>query len=451
MRLSDSVVVGGSVAGLLAAAALSAHSDTVTVIEKDELPDEPVHRRAVGQGLQVHALLGAGQAAMERLVPGVVEDMVRAGGVLVDSGSEIVNYGANGWGGRVPTGTPVICIRRFVLEWALRRRVLALPNVRVVRAIAAGPVVNDGAVTGVRLKGADRVRADLVVDASGRSSKMPEWLSEHGYPAPEEQQLRSHIGYATVPVRLPVDAMPEGVAGVLAHPNPGNTKGGAVVPCDSGLHLLAGLGMMNDDPPGDWDGLLAHVDRAASPLIGRIARKAVPAGEIATWRMPGSRRRLWERVERVPDRLLMIGDSVMSFNPIYGQGMSVAAVEAATLASLLADLEPASPGFAREVQAAFAPTIDAVFGMVVGVDALYDGAELEGLEPPAPEQVSAGRALSQLATEDVEASLALKHAAHFFDTAPLRSPSIQAKLRAWIAEGRAVAHTDPTVVPPLLA
>jgi len=454
MRLRHCVVVGGSVGGLLAAAALSTGCESVTVVEKDDLPAEPVQRRAVGHGLQVHALLGSGQAAMELLLPGITGDMVQAGGMLADSGREIATYTSQGWSGRVDTGNPVIYARRPLIEWAIRKRVLALPNVAVVKGIADGLAAagDHGRVTGVRLKGhAEAIAADLVIDASGRSSRAPAWLAGLGYGRPAEQQLNSYIGYATVPVRLPGDALPDGIAGILTPPHPGHTRGGAIVPCDNGLHLLAGLGMMNTDPPGDAEGLLAHIDAAPSPLVGELARKAEFAGDIATWRMPGSRRRLWERLEPRPDAFLVMGDAVMSFNPLYGQGMSVAAVEAVIIGRLLTDPDGSPDGFAARAQAAFTPTIDTVFDMVVGMDAFYQGAELHGVRAPSPEAARAGQILAQLATEDAEAALALKHAAHFFDTGALRSPSIQAKVASWAADGRAVRYNDPAVLPPLLA
>jgi 2-polyprenyl-6-methoxyphenol hydroxylase-like FAD-dependent oxidoreductase len=453
MRFGHLVVVGGSVAGLLAVAALSTSCEFVTIVEKDDLPAEPVHRRAISHGLQVHALLGSGQAAMETLLPGITGDMVQAGGMLADSGCEIATYGSEGWSGRVDTGNPVIYARRPLIEWAIRKRVLALANVAVVKAIADGLVAagDGGRVTGVRLKGhADVLGADLVIDASGRSSRATAWLGELGCGRPAEQQLNSYIGYATVPVRLPGDALPDGTAGILTHPHPGNTRGAAIVPCDNGLHLLAGLGMMNTDPPGDIEGLLAHVDAAPSPLVGELARKAEWAGEIATWRMPGSRRRLWERLEPRPDAFLVMGDAVMSFNPLYGQGMSVAAVEAVIIRRLLGEPDSSRDGFAARAQAAFAPTIDTVFDMVVGMDAFYHGAGLHGVRAPSPEAARARQILARLATEDAEAALALKRAAHFFDTGALRSPSIQAKIAAWAADGRVVRYNDPAALPPLL-
>ncbi|HWD03517.1 MAG TPA: hypothetical protein VG674_13790 [Amycolatopsis sp.] len=454
MSSGRAVVIGGSIAGLLSAAALSTAFDTVTIVERDELPEGPEHRRGVPQGRQVHALLAVGQAAMEDLLPGLGDDFQAAGGVIVDSPADLAVYTGQGWSGRVRSDARVVCMRRPALEGAIRRRVLGLPNVEVVHGTAAGLIGTDDSstVTGVALRGSavPSISADLIVDASGRSSRAGSWLENLGYDKPDEVELRSFIGYATVPVRLPEDALPEGVKGVLAHPHPGNPHGAAVVPCDNGLFLLAGLGMVHADPPSEREAFLEHLDKAPSPLVGEIARKAEFLGPVETYRMPGSRRRLWEEIERRPDGLVMIGDAVMSFNPLYGQGMSVAAVEARLLRDAVRETGGAKPGLARRIQDSFRETIDTVFGMVVNVDGLYPEAELVGVDRPSPEAVEASRYLSQLGTEDVETCLALKYAAHYFSTEKLRAPSVQEKLRDWIASGRQVKHTDPRSIPGIM-
>lgn len=447
------IIIGASIAGLLTASALSETFESITLVERDELPTEPQHRRGVPQGLQVHALLAAGQDAMEALLPGIVSDFVDAGATVIDSPADLAVFGSTGWSGRVRSEARVVCMRRPYLEAVVRKRVLALPNVELVKGTASGLIASDDShtVTGVTLRGgAASLNADLVIDASGRSSKAPTWLEALGYDKPREVELRSHIGYATVPVRLPEGALPEGVAGVLAHPHPGNPRGAGLVPCDNGLHLVAGLGMVHADPPKETDAFLAHLDQAPSPLIGELARKAEFLAPIEAYRMPGTRRRLWEELERRPEGFVAIGDAVMSVNPLYGQGMSVAAVEATKVAEVVRDWDGSIPGLAARLQNSFVETIDTVFGMTVNVDGLYDEAELLGVRRPDPEAVAASRLLSQVATEDAEVCRALKYAAHYFTTEALRSESIQRKVQEWAGAGRTVAESDPRVIPGLL-
>lgn len=445
------VVAGGGMSGLLAAAAASPYADRVLIVEKDTLPETPGPRRGVPQGRQVHALLAAGQDAMARLLPGIVDDFEAAGARMVDSPADLAVFGSQGWAGRVRSGTRTVMMRRPQLEHVVRVRVLSLSNVEVVTASVTGLTASEdrSRITGVRLLGDEIIEAGLTIDATGRVSRSPEWLREFGYSAPEEREMRSHIGYATVEARLPEGVLPEGVAGVPAHPHPGNCRGAAVVPADNGVYLIAGLGMLDQDPPKDVDGFLAHLDAAPSPIVGEIARKAEFLGPVVPYRIRGSRRRMWEELERMPEGYLVVGDAVMAFNPLYGQGMSVAACEALALAHTLEqDRTLATAG--RRAQRAMTDVIDTVFAMAVSTDGAYEGAELIGVRRPSAEDAVAGAALSQLATEDPEVALATKRYAHYFDRDALRTPTIAAKLAAWREQGRTVVHNDPTVVPGLI-
>ncbi|MGQ4615526.1 FAD-dependent monooxygenase [Nocardia sp. R7R-8] len=445
------VVAGGGMSGLLVAAAASRYANRVVIVEKDPVPDQPGPRRGVPQGRQVHALLGAGQDAMERLLPGIVDDFEAAGARMVDSPADLAVFGSQGWAGRVRSGTRTVMMRRPQLEHVVRGRVLALPNVEVHTSSVVGLTASEdrSRITGVRLLDGEVVEADLVVDATGRVSRSPEWLKEFGYEAPEEKEMRSHIGYATVEVHLPEGALPDGVAGVLSHPHPANCRGAAVVPADNGVYLIAGLGMLNQDPPKDVDGFLAHLDAAPSPIVGEIARKAEFLGPVVPYRVRGSRRRMWEKLERMPDGYLVVGDAVMAFNPLYGQGMSVAACEALALEQTL-DEDRILTTAGRRAQRAMTEVIDTVFAMAVSTDGAYEGAELIGVERPSAEAAAAGAALSQLATEDAEVALATKRYAHFFDRDALRTPTIAAKLADWQAKRRTVVRNDPAVVPGLI-
>jgi len=294
------------------------------------------------------------------------------------------------------------------------------------------------------------LEGDLVMDTSGRTSRAPQWLEQLGYRPPTERELRSLIGDATVPARLPEGLLPEGVAGVLAPPHPGNLRGAAIMPCDNGLHQLAGLGMMRANPPSERGGFLAHLDGAPSPLVGRIAREMEILEEVATYRLAGTRRKLWETLDRRPEGFVVVGDAVMSVDPIYGQGMAVAAVSAVALPQLLGDAAGDVTGLASRVQKGLEQVTDNVFSMVTAADAFYPGVELHGVDPPSPEATAYSRAVAQVATEDAETSLALKYAAHYFDTDLVRAPAIRAKVEAWVSAGRTVVHDDPNVIPELL-
>jgi 2-polyprenyl-6-methoxyphenol hydroxylase-like FAD-dependent oxidoreductase len=357
-------------------------------------------------------------------------------------------FGRHGWAGRVRSENRTVMMRRPQIEHVVRTRVLALPNVEVIHSAVRGITATEdnSRVTGVRLESGETIEGDLIVDATGRLSKSVEWLVNLGYSAPAEKEMRSHIGYATAEVRLPDNVFDNGVEGVLAHPHPGNCRGAAVVPADNGIYLIAGLGMMNNDPPRELDGFLAHLDGAPSPLVGEIARKAEFLGPVVPYRVRGSRRRLWEELERFPEGYLIIGDAVMAFNPLYGQGMSVAACEAVALSQTLA-AEDTPDGLGRRAQQAMKQVIDTVFAMAISTDGAYEGAELIGVDPPTDEEKAAGALLSQLATADAEVALAVKRYAHFFDREALGAQSIAAKVAAWKEQSSAVVNNDPNVIP----
>jgi hypothetical protein len=216
-RIGDhAVVLGASMAGLLAARVLADAYAQVTVLDRDQLPHTGTHRRGVPHGRHVHALLASGQQALEELFPGLTADLVASGapaGDLLANGRWCLN------GHRLrqaPAGLVVLCASRPVLEGAVRARVRALPNVtfldsRDIVGLAATP---DGSrVTGARVlrragRAAEEVLGgDLVVDATGRGSRTPIWLEALGYARPDTEQVRIGLGYATGTYRLPADAL----------------------------------------------------------------------------------------------------------------------------------------------------------------------------------------------------------------------------------------------------
>jgi 2-polyprenyl-6-methoxyphenol hydroxylase-like FAD-dependent oxidoreductase len=445
-------IIGGSIGGLLTAAALRDSFDEVVIVERDELPAGPGYRKGVPQGHQVHALLAIGVRAMDELLPGLVDDLRRAGGVMLDAGCEVAIYEAEGWAGRVKSEAHVVSMRRTHLEPVVRRRVLELAGVTLrpgeVAGLAASP---DGRrVTGVVLDTGAGIGADLVVDASGRGSSAPAWVRSLGFGTPEEQELRSYVGYATVPVELPDGVFPDGVPAILSHPHPGNHYGSSVIPVGDGLHLFGALGMMKCYPPTGREAFLAHLDKASSPLVAELARVAEFQGEIIGYRMPGTRRRLWERLADRPDGFAVLGDALMSINPLYGQGMSVAAVEAVAVRAVAQRADGSGAGLSDRIQQAVTPIVDRVFQLVCSIDGRYPDAKLIGLERMPAEMLAMGRALAELATEDVEASRAFRYAVHFFANEELMTESLIAKVVDWMGSGRSAVNNDPGTVPRIL-
>jgi 2-polyprenyl-6-methoxyphenol hydroxylase-like FAD-dependent oxidoreductase len=343
-------VIGASVAGLLAAAALSETCPRVTVFERDTLPEEPGPRRGVPQSRQLHALQARGVQALEELLPGLRDDLIAAGGVVADMQGDIHWYLDDYLLRPARTGLEGIGISRPQLEWMIRTRVAALPGVTITDATdVTRPVTADGRVTGVTVRAArmqhaaeETVTADLLIDAAGQGSRTPVWLPELGRPAPETSRVRAGVTYVSRLYRRDPQQL-DGRFGSLLTPYPGRTFGGAALRQEGNRWVVLIAGMVGTEPPLDEAGMIGFADRFACPDIAAVMRESAPLSEPMKYTHPESTRYHYESLGGHLEGLLVIGDAFCSLNPIYGQGITIAALEALILRGLLnggaADLE----------------------------------------------------------------------------------------------------------------
>ena len=385
------IVIGGSIAGLLAARVLADYVDSVTVIDRDTFPALPAHRSGVPQSHHAHALLGRGQLILTQLFPGLLDDLRADGALAVRDAVPIVIVSPAGMLPSQRMPDEFMAFSRFLLEWHVRRRLQARPEVRFLEnQEVTGLLATDdrSQVVGVRVqrRGAEdapeELRADLVVDASGRFSKAPAWLEALGYAAPPEEVITSGLGYASRFYQKP-DNFPGEWQGIIVNGRPPhNPRAGLILPIENGgWHVTMG-GFANNPPPTDEDGFLQWARDLADPSIYEAIRVATPLSPIRGYRTPENRLRHFERMPRRPGGFLVTGDAVCAFNPIYGQGMTVSAMDALVLDTCLAQERGSfSADFARRFQEALAKSVADPWLVSTGEDLRWPGIRLNGARP----------------------------------------------------------------------
>jgi 2-polyprenyl-6-methoxyphenol hydroxylase-like FAD-dependent oxidoreductase len=347
MAREHAVVIGASIAGMCAARVLSDHYAKVTVFERDDLPDRPGNRAAVPQGRHVHLLMARGANEFEGLFPGLLDDMVAAGVPILENRPDCISFGAAGH----LLGTQNTLRQEFTayvpsrphLEWQIRRRALAIPNVELVRRAVAEPQYEpaEERVTGVVLEAGEEstaVPADLVVDATGRGTRLPAWLDGWGFGRPAEETVEVGIGYATHQVRIPDGLIKEKV--VVAGACREKPLGLGMLLYEDGLWGLTTFGTGRVEPPRDFAGMCALADDILPAHLSAAVRRGEPIGDAALHKYPTSRWRLYHDMKRLPAGIIPFGDAVVSFNPTFGQGMTMAAIQAGNLEKVLASGEP---------------------------------------------------------------------------------------------------------------
>jgi len=375
------VVVGGSLAGLLAAQVLAGHADRVTVVERDRFPDGTKSRPGVPQGRHPHVLLQGGQVALESLLPGFLAELRAAGAPRVGMPSDMVLWQSGRWLRRVAATTHIYTGSRAQLEELVRRRVLANPVISAVEGADVVGFLGDASrVRGVLLR--DRsgdaraepkpLEADLVVDASGSGTKAPQWLAAIGAEVPHEETIDTGLAYASRVYRGRNGALGGETLGYYVYPGPDQLQGGGALPLEDGTHLVIVSGLRGDEPPTGDDEFVTYTKRLSHPLLDRWLDDAEPLSPAFGYRRTANVRRRYDLPGRRPAGFLATGDALCTFNPIYGQGMAVAAMSAVALRDALA-AQRRTPTTRRVQQALLAASRQA-WDVSAGADRTMPGA-----------------------------------------------------------------------------
>ncbi|MEU1892215.1 FAD-dependent oxidoreductase [Streptomyces pristinaespiralis] len=375
------VVVGGSLAGLLTAHVLADHADTVTLVERDRFPEGAAPRPGVPQGRHPHVLLEGGQLALEDLLPGFMAELRASGAPRVGMPSDMVQWQGGRWFSRTEATTHLYTGSRGQVEHLVRRRVLARPSIRVLTSTEAVGLLGDSTrVRGVLVRdrgaGAGQeprpLEAQLVVDASGRGSRAPQWLSAIGAEPAEEETIDTGLAYASRVYHNKGDNLGSRSLGYYVLPGPSQVYGGGVLPLEDGRYLVTLSGLRGDEPPTDEEGFTAYAARLPHPFIHDWLREARPEAPPFGFRGTANMRRRYDRPGRRPAGFLAAGDALCTFNPIYGQGMAVAAMSAVALRDALAD--PRRTPTTRRVQRALLQASRQAWDISAGADKKMPGA-----------------------------------------------------------------------------
>ena len=377
-RGKHAVVIGASIAGLCAGRVLSDFYEQVTLFDRDTLPESPANRAAVPQGRHVHILMSRGAQEFGALFPGLLDEMVAAGVPILEDDPRSIYFGAAGHVLGIPTEleeqfTTYVPSRPH-LEWQIRRRTSQLPNVTIRQRSVSAPRFDAAAqrVTGVELDGppggeAEFVAADFVVDATGRGTRLPVWLQEWGFERPIEDTVDVGIGYATQQLRIPDGLVEEKV--VVAGASREQPVGIGMLYYEDGTWGMTTFGVGKVEPPHTF-AEMCDVAEEVLPEHAAAIRQAVPIGEIAFHKYPTSRWRRYDKLTRFPAGIVPFGDAVVSFNPTYGQGMTMTALQAGHLRRAL---ESPDGELARELSKATAKSTWPVWVMnAIGDHSFHD-------------------------------------------------------------------------------
>lgn len=337
------IVIGSSMAGLLSARVLADYFSQVIVVERDTLPKQPQTRTGVPQAHHVHVLLAQGQRILNQLFPGIDAELREAGSPRVEWTREYGFFALWGWYPSVASDLISHTCSRAFLEWLVHNRLSSFDNVKFLEKTQVRGLLSNNQnsqVKGVKLyhpeeHQEEELIANLVVDASGRNSQVPNWLESMGYQTPEKTVINSFLGYSTRWYEIPQDSEVDKQVIMVTYKPPHEKRGGVLVAIEGNRWAVTLLGIAKEYPPTDDESFLEYARSLRNSAIYDAIKDAKPISKVYSYRRTENRWYHYEKLAHLPEGLVMIGDAVCAFNPVYGQGMTTAALGAITLQKCL--------------------------------------------------------------------------------------------------------------------
>jgi len=357
-RIAHIVVIGAGIAGLAACAAAAPHARTITLVEQDVLPEKAEARRRVPQSAHVHALLQSGRSALATLFPNLEQSALMAGSLNLAVRSQWRTHSGHDWMPPTDTGPMILSQSRPLLEQLLRQNILARPNVKLLCGRVLGFTASEsGAIDAVQVSTQDKTTllpADLIIDASGRSGRSLEWLSEIGVRPPPVEQSFPEVRYASGFFTRSVTSGPD-LAGWLKLAQVPETRGAVLSPVEGGRWIATAIDRFSDAMPQTPDALRGFMQDLPDPHIAHLLENETPLSDVRGFRINAVRLRRFDAPNNnLPPEYLPIGDTIATFNPLYAQGMSVAALQALALSQSLERL-PKSTNWQHALQKCYLP------------------------------------------------------------------------------------------------
>ncbi|MEQ9439760.1 MAG: hypothetical protein RIG62_11970 [Cyclobacteriaceae bacterium] len=377
MKKENAIIIGSSIAGLLAARVCADHFDQVIILEKDKISPEPAHRKGVPQDHQVHVLLSKGYEVIRQLFPGIIERLQDRGGITGDLGLLLKWYSQGGYRPQCETGLHTVMTSRPLLENTLRQMLLEKKQVSLIDQARITGLLHEGnTVVGVQTE-EGKYYSNLLIDTRGIGSRLAPELEKMGYSAPEVEKVQVNVTYTSCVFPRATDFY--NVININSNP-PHNSKSGTIQPIEDGKMIVIVNGRSRDAAPKDLSSFKEYTQALDSPLVYQHIRDLEPVSGLFTYRIPYVRWIHFERLSAFPEGILPLGDAICRLNPVYGQGMSSAAIQAEILDKMLRkrETEPIWKPFFHEV----AREIKTPWELTVAEDFKFP--ETEGVPPKTP-------------------------------------------------------------------